>query len=237
MGQGSLDEAIADYEASLVKETPPAEALDVLARLIPLVGVEREQPDKAAPIFARAEETYQSAKPAAGEREAVRKAYRRALIALGDVRLWQGKLDEARASYAKAEQLADPIPPQVRAARLGAYPDSLQEYLDSGNTGAALDLVDKWDEKFPTDKPNGHSLFWRGKVLAARGQPRDAARCLGEAVRLTTGASFETEERWLLADALEQLGRKDEAKRELARLIAVGVNDEFTKKAIEKLKK
>ncbi len=185
--QGGLDEAIADYEASLVKETPPAEALDVLARLIRLVGVEREQPDKAAPIFARAEETYQSAKPAAGEREAVRKAYRRALIALGDVRLWQGKLDEARASYARAEQLADPIPPQVRAARLGAYPDSLQGYLDSGNTGAALDLVDKWDEKFPTDKPNGHSLFWRGKVLAARGQPRDAARCLGEAVRLTTG--------------------------------------------------
>ncbi len=236
-GQGSLEEAIAHYEASLVKETPPAEALDVLARLIRLVGVEREQPDKAAPIFARAEEVYKAAKPMADEREAVRQAYRQALIAMGDVRLWQGELVEARESYAKAEQLADPIPPQVRAARLGAYPDSLQEYLDSGNTGAALDLVDKWDEKFPTDKPNGHSLFWRGKVLAARGQPQNAARCLDEAVRLTVGAPFETEARWLLAEALEQLGRKDEAKRELARLIAVGVNDEFAKKAIEKLKK
>ena len=237
MGQGSLDEAIANYEASLVKETPPAEALDVLARLIRLVGVEREQPDKAAPIFARAEEAYKAAKPTADEAEKVRKAYRRALIAMGDMRLWQGQIDQARTSYAKAEQLADPIPPQVRAARLGAYPDLLQEYLDSGNTGAALDLVDKWDEKFPTDKPNGHSLFWRGKVLAARGQPRDAARCLGVAVRLTVGAPFETEERWLLADALDQLGRKEEAKRELAKLIAVGLNDEFTKKAIEKLKK
>ena len=57
------------------------------------------------------------------------------------------------------------------------------------------------------------------------------------AVELTTGAAFETEARWLLADALDQLGRKDEAKRELAKLIAVGLNDEFTKKAIEKLKK
>jgi len=108
--------------------------------------------------------------------------------------------------------------------------------LTSGNTGAALDLVDKWDEKFPTDKPNGHSLFWRGKVLMARGRPHDAARCLSFSVRLTTGAPFETEARWLLAEALDQLGRKDEAKRELAKLVAIGINDEFTKKAIEKLK-
>src|SRR5260370_1152988 len=86
-----------------------------------------------------------------------RKAFRRALIAMGDVRLWQGKLDEARETYGRAEKLGDFIPAQVRAARLGAYPDSVQEYLDSGNTGAALDLVDKWDEKFPTDKPSGHS--------------------------------------------------------------------------------
>jgi tetratricopeptide (TPR) repeat protein len=236
MGQGSLDEAIAEYEAALVKETPPAETLDVLARLIRLVGVEREQPEKAAPVFTRAEAAYQSAKGIADEREEVRKAYRRALIAMGDVRLWQGKLDDAREVYARAEKLGDFIPPQVRAARLGAFPDSLQEYLDSGNTGAALDLVDKWDEKFPTDKPNGHSLFWRGKVLTARSQPQEAARCLDRAVRLTTGAPFETEARWMLADALEQLGRKDEAKRELAKLVAIGINDKFTKKAIEKLK-
>ncbi len=237
IGQGSLDEAVSDYEASLVKETPPAEAMDVQARLIRLVGVEREQPDKAAPIFARVEETYKSAKGTAAELDGIRKAYRRAVIAMGDARLWQGKLDEAREAYSKAEQLGDFIPPQVRAARLGAYPDSLQDYLSSGNTGAALDLVDKWDEKFPTDKPNGHSLFWRGKVLMARGQPQDAIRCLNRAVQLTTGAPFETEARWLLAEALDQLGRKDEAKRELAKLIAVGVNDEFTRRAIEKLHK
>ena len=126
----------------------------------------------------------------------------------------------------------------MRAARLGAYPDSLQEYLDAGNTGAALDLVDKWDEKFPTDKPNGHSFFWRGKVLTRAASRDDAVRYLrpGRA-ELTTGAPFETEARWLLAEALDQLGRKDEAKRELAKLVAVGINDEFTKKAIEKLKK
>jgi tetratricopeptide (TPR) repeat protein len=233
MGKGNLDEAVANYEAALGKETPAVEKLDVLARLIRLVGVEREQPEKAAPIFAKADEAAKSAKVD----DEVQAAYRRAVIAMGDVRLWQGKLDDARSLYARTEKLGAFIPSQVRAARLGAYPDSLQEYLDAGNTGAALDLVDKWDEKFPTDKPNGHSFFWRGKVLMRRGQPADAVRYLDRSIRLTTGAPFETEARWLLAEALDQSGRKDEAKRELAKLVAIGVNDEFTKKAIEKLKK
>ena len=236
MGKDNLDEALANYEAALVKETPPIETIDVLARLIHLVGVEREQSEKAAPLYARAEQAAKSAKVDADEREDLQKAYRRAVIAMGDVRLWQGKLDDARELYTKAEKLGDFIPSQVRAARLGAYPDSLQEYLDAGNTGAALDLVDKWDEKFPTEKPNGHSFFWRGKVLMRRDQPADAVRYLDRSIRLTTGAPFETETRWLLAEALDQLGKKDEAKRELAKLVAVGINDEFTKKAIEKLK-
>jgi tetratricopeptide (TPR) repeat protein len=233
MGKGNLDEAIANYEAALVKETPAVEKLDVLAHLIRLVGVQREQPEKAAPIFAKADEIAKSAKVD----DELQAAYRRAIIAMGDVRLWQGKLDDARSLYARAEKLGAFIPSQVRAARLGAYPDSLQEYLDAGNTGAALDLVDKWDEKFPTDKPNGHSFFWRGKVLMHRGQPADAVRYLNRSIRLTTGAPSETEARWLLAEALDQSGRKDEAKRELAKLVAIGVNDEFTRKAIEKLKK
>ena len=233
MGQGNLDEAVANYEAALIKETPAAEKLDVLAHLIRLVGVQREQPAKAASIFVKAEETAKSAQAD----DEVQAAYRRTVIAMGDVPLWQGKLDDARQLYARAEKLGAYIPSQVRAARLGAYPDSLQEYLDAGNTGAALDLVNKWDEKFPTDKPNGHSFFWRGKVLLRRGQPADAVRYLDRAIRLTPGAPFETEARWLLAEALDQAGRKDEAKRELAKLVAVGVNDAFTKKAIEKLKK
>ncbi len=233
MAKGNLDEAIANYEAALVKETPAVEKLDVLAHLIRLVGVQREQPEKAAPIFTKADETAKSAKVD----DEVQAAYRRTVIAMGDVRLWQGKLDDARTLYVRAEKLGAFIPSQVRAARLGAYPDSLQEYLDAGNTGAALDLVDKWDEKFPSDKPNGHSFFWRGKVLMRRGQPADAVRYLDRAIRLTTGAPFETEARWLLAEALDQSGRKDEAKRELAKLVAIGVNDEFTKKAIDRLKK
>jgi tetratricopeptide (TPR) repeat protein len=234
-GKGSVDEAIANYKASLTAEMPTAEKLDVLARLIRLVGIERKNPDKAGPLLEQVEETI---KKATRIDEETRAAYRRAVIAAGDVLLWQNKLAGARDLYARAERLNRvSISSQVRAARIGAYPNSLREYIGGGNFGAALDLVDRWEEAFPTEKVKGHTFFWRGKTLALRSQPQDAERYLQLAKRLTVGADFEAEERWLLAQTLEQLGRKDEARKELAQLAATGLNDEFTKRAREKLQK
>jgi tetratricopeptide (TPR) repeat protein len=144
-------------------------------------------------------------------------------------------LQGARDWYARAEKLGQFIPEQVRAARVGAYPNSLTEYLSAGNYGAALDLVDRWEETFPADKVKGQTFYWRGKILALRGQPQDAERYLDRAVRLTVGAAFETEARWYLAQTLEQLGRKDDARKELAKLVASGINDEYSKRAKEKI--
>jgi TolA-binding protein len=231
LGKGNIDEAIANYQASLTADMPTADKLDVLTRLIRLVGIERNLPDKAGALVGQVEETIKMAKID----EATQAAYRRAVIAAGDVLLWQGKLEGARGLYSRAERLGKLIPEQVRAARVGAYPNSLREYIGSGNYGAALDLVDRWEESFPTDKVKGQTLYWRGKVLALRGQPQDAERYLDRAVRLTVGAAFETEARWLLAETLERLGRKEEARKELAKLVASGLKDEFSKRAQQKL--
>lgn len=233
--QVPVEGAIRNYQASLTKDTPAAEKLDVLARLLRLIGIERNMPDKAVPLLAQVEETIKNTSRIDGE---TRAAYRRAIIAAGDVLLWQGKREGARELYAKAERLnKNPIPSQVRAARIGAYPNSLREYIGGGNFGAALDLVDRWDETFPTEKLKGHTFYWRGKVLALRGQPQEAQRYLDMAVPLSVGADFETEERWLLAQTLEQLGRKEEARKELQKLVATGLEDDFTRRARAKLKK
>jgi tetratricopeptide (TPR) repeat protein len=231
-GEGKLDEAIRDYRASLVKEVPTAEKLAVLARLVRLVGVERGEVKTALSLLAEAEKLYKAGTDADG-----RASFRKAVRAAGDVYLWKGQKTKARDQYARSERLYPRvIPPQVRAAKIGAYPDQLRSYTAAGNYGAALDLVEQWDDLFPTDKLNGQSVFWRGKVLAMRGQPTEARRQLARAVVLATGSSVETEARWLLATVLEQLGKRDEAKRELAKLIATGLRDDFTKKAAAKLK-
>lgn len=232
-GKGSIEEAIANYQKSLIGEMPPTEKLDVLARLVLLVGIECNLPDKAAKIAGQAEEVVKAAKAD----DEVQAAYRRVVIAAGDVKLWQGNNAGAAELYGRAERLsATFIPAQVKAARVGAYPNALREYIAGGNLGAALDLVDRWEQTFPTDKPKGHTFYWRGKVLAERGQPKEAERYLDRAVQLAVGAAFETEARWLLAEALEKLGRKEKARAELKKLVGTGLNDAFTRRARGKLK-
>ncbi len=234
LGVESMDEAIKNYQASIVKEVPATEKIEVLGRLVRLLGIDRDQPDKVPAILDQIESIVKTEKLD----EDGRKFQRKALNAAGDVWLWNNKRLAAQKLYARAEKLLPRIiPAQVRAARIGAYPHSLREYIAAGNYGAALDLVDQWDDLFPTDKLNGHTFYWRGKVLALRGQPRDAVRYLDRAVRIAAGAGFESEARWLLAEGLEQIGKKEEARKELAKLLATGLADEYSKKAREKLMK
>lgn len=238
LGKSALDEAISNYQASITKDTPPAERFEVLARLIHLLGIERNLPEKAGAVLGQVEETLKEVRKQGKFNEESLAAYRRAVIAAGDVLLWHGKRGGALDLYKQAEELrTQPIPAQVRAARVGAYPNSIREFISAGNHGAALDVVDRWEQTFPTEKPNGQTFFWRGKLLALRGQHTDAARYLARSIGLAVGAGFESEARWLLALSLEQTGKPDEAKKELAKLVASGINDSFTKMAQDKLKK
>ena len=234
LGQGGLQQAIDSYKASITDKTPPAEKLEVLARLIRLLGIDREMPDDALAVISQIEQTV---KAAALDAES-QAAYRHALVAAGDVYLWQGNRDQAHVYYKKGEVLSGQfIPANVRAARIGAYPNSIREYLIDGNHGAALDIVNRWEDTFPTDKVNGHTFFWRGKLLHIRGQQKAAARHLARAIGLAIGADFESEARWLLALSLEQIGRGDASQKELARLVKSGNQDRFVEMAREKLAK
>lgn len=233
LGKTKLDDAVANYLASLTDQTPPEERFDVLARLIRLLGIEQDQPERASEIFERANAAAKQGRL----NDASRAAFRECVIAAGDVRLWHAERDEARSLYRRAESLAaQPTAPQVRAAQIGAYPNMIREFIDSGDLGAALNIVDRWERSFPTEKLAGQTFFWRGKLLALRGQHREAARYLARAVGLAPGAAFESEARWLLALSLKQLDRLEEARRELAKLVAAGFADEFAERARKELK-
>jgi tetratricopeptide (TPR) repeat protein len=232
LGKGSLDEAITNYLASLTDAAPPAERFDVLARLIRLVGIDRDQVEKSRQISAQAEAAFKKARLD----EAGLSAYRNCLIAAGDVQLWHARRDDARSLYRKAEALsARPVSAQVRSAQVGAYPGLLADFIDSGDYGAALDVVDRWERAFPTEKLSGQTFFWRGKLLALRDQHEQAARYLARAIGLAPGAAFESEARWLLAQSLDKLGRSDDARRELAKLVTAGFDDDFSERAKKKL--
>lgn len=227
-----IDAAIAAFEASLTAESPLSERLDSLAQVIRLLGSELEQPDRALQTFTRVEQLTK------GQRldEEARAAYRRAIIAAADARLWQDKLEEAQVLYRRAELVDGKIiPPQVKAARMGAYPQAIREFLETEQLEAALDVINQWDETFPTEKPKGHTLFWRGKASHLRGHHRDAARWLAKSIRLATGAAFETEARWLRCASLLEAGQSDVARKELVQLAKFPLADRFTQLAKERL--
>jgi PKD repeat protein len=232
-GEQGVDDAIRSFEASITDETPAAAKIDSYAQLIRLLGIEKSEPEKALALLPVVEQT---ARKSVVDDE-VKAAYRRAVNASGDTALWNGHRAQARDYYRRVEALRGKyIPLQVRAARIGAYPTSLREHLAAGNFGAALNLVNEWEDTFATDKVNGHTFFWRGAILALRKQHREAARYLARAIALAIGAPFETEARWRLAVALEGIGKTKESQAELARLVATGLADDFTDLARRKLK-
>ena len=232
-GTAGIDQAIANFQASITDATPAREKVDSLAQLILLLGIERKQTQQVPALLKQVEQTTRNSKVT----DEVKAAYRRAINAAGDVALWNDQPQQARDFYRRVEAIRGQfIPSQVRAARVGAFPQAIRSFLAESNYGAALQIVDEWEDKFATEKVKGQTFFWRGAILSARKQYRDASRFLGRAVVLAVGAGFETEARWRLADSLHHLGHQKESRVELARLIATGLNDSFTQMARERLK-
>jgi tetratricopeptide (TPR) repeat protein len=234
---GKPEDAAKHLRAALVPELALADRLDALASLVRAVGVERKNPDEVESLRKLLDAAVQGQR--LGEPE--RKAYQRGLVAVGDAALWHGDPDAAREPYRQAERQRDLLagqafPANVRAARVGAFANSMREYLDARDYRAAADLVDGLEASFPTEKANGDTFFWRGKLLSLTGDAGAAARYLARAVTLAPGAKTEPEARWLLAAALEKLGKADAAREELRRLAGLGGNDSFVKQAREKLK-
>lgn len=232
LGTGDAQAVVWDYLATLTPETPLAECCEAYARLLRLVGLGQDAAQQAAAL---AEDLVNRVRQQ-GLDEDSRVPYSRALAAMGDVCLWQGEVDEARRWYQEAEGAwGKPLPPQVRRARLGAFPDSVADYVSRGELGAAIDLLNKWEERFATERLHGQTFFWRGKIASLRGQYPKAVRSLTLAVRLGQGASFESEARWLLGEAYFQLGETTRAREQFARLLAEGFTDAFAAQARQRL--
>ncbi|MFN0198005.1 MAG: PKD domain-containing protein [Planctomycetaceae bacterium] len=231
-GDDRVEAAIAAFQSSLESETDLAHQFDALAQLIRLLGIDRRNPAQAQDFIAQVESLAKSRKL---DVEGLA-AYRRAVIAAGDVSLWQGELPAALKWYKRAEAVdGKSIPVQVRSAKLGAYPDYIRDYIALENYATALEVVNEWEETFPTEKIHGHSLYWRGKSQHLRGQHRHAAENLARAIGLAPGAVFETEARWLLAGSLDKLGRPKDAQQELGKLTKLGFADPFVTAARKKL--
>jgi tetratricopeptide (TPR) repeat protein len=165
-------------------------------------------------------------------------AFRDATIAVGDAHLYARELDQALKNYRTAEALAEPIvPPQVRSAKIGSYPEHLQQLVQHSKLDEATQIVQKWYELFPSDIPRGEALFWMGKLDSLLGNYLASITPLRLAVELGQGAAFEAEARWLLAEAYREIGDKENHQASLLALLRSGLAGTWRAKAVDTLEK
>ena len=227
-------DARAHLDAALRLSETPRDRLRVMARLIRHLGVEEGDVAAAEAAYADAE-TLAKGQPLGGSLKA---AFRDATLAVGDAHLAAGRLEKAGEDYRTAEALADPvIPPQVRATKIGAYPERLEQLLAGDKRDEARQVVGEWYTQAPSDVLRGEVLFWMGKVELVGGQAAGAIRPLRLAIDLGQGAAFEAEARWLLAEAYGKTGDADARRAALAGLVRSGLGGPFREKAVAALKK
>lgn len=163
-------------------------------------------------------------------------AYRNILLVAGDMMVTDPATKSVALEYfQRAELHGKTIPAQVRAARIGSYPETIKANLARNNFAGARDVVRRWEDDFPTERAWGHSAYWAGRIEYSAGKWQESARLLARALRLAAGGDFETAARALRAEALEKLGRDAEARQEWETLAASGINDELVRKAREKV--
>ena len=218
--------------AALEHESNPIKKMQIVARLIRSLGVQRADPEAAEGLYKQAVRLTGSQK-LQGRFKA---AFREATVAVGDARLYAGQHDKAESAYRLAESLADPpIPLQVRNAKIGAYHETVIQHIQDKRLDVALSVATRWRDTFPSDQLRGEVLYWIGRIESLRNQPARAIAPLQLAIETGQGAEFEAEARWLLAEACSATGDKARAKAELESLVKSGLTGPFRQKAIDAL--
>ena len=169
-----------------------------------------------------------------GPEERVRTLARSSLIGLGDVALLSDDRNTAAALYAEARKLdLRPIPRPEEMAKLGTYPFMVEDLLARGEHETALDQIDEWENLFPSQRSEGWTQYWRGKVLFVQQPGPRALRYLELCERLSPTAVFVPESLWLRANCLVALNRHAEALALLQRIRSDFTTSEYFQKAPE----
>ena len=220
---GQPDAAAPLYE-SLYDATRSAAEDPKLAALV------RKIAERSAKQFAKRP---QHRKPA-GPAERIKTLARSSLIGLGDVALLNDDRATAAALYAEARKLdLRPIPRPEEMAKLGTYPFMVEDLLARGEHDTALDQIDEWENLFPSQRSEGWTQFWRGKVLFVQQPGPRSLRYLEWCERLNPTAVFVPESLWLRANGLVALKRHAEALVLLQRIRSDFTTSEYFQKAPE----
>lgn len=218
--------------AAIEASDDPALKLAAIERLIRLTAAAGDGPQTIAALRAMADPmaTAPDAPPSA------RRHLREVLIAVGDVQLVTGTASDAANQYKLAEAMSEPpVPANVRAAKVGAFPELLEQAMADRDWAAAEATLGEWMQRFPADMATGAPLFHLGKLAMRRDRPGEAIRPLEVAIRVGRGSEFEAEARYLLAHAFRQVGDDAACRQTLQALIETSLGGPWRLRALKEL--
>lgn len=220
-------------KAALAAEPDPEKRIRVATRAIRALGIDQADVATAASLYEQAKEDAKKV----GFSGPVKEAFRDATIAIGDAHLFAKDIQGANEDYRTAEALAlAPIPPSVRASKIGAFPETIDQHIEARRFDEGMTIARKWQEELPSDQVRGAVLYYIGKLERLSGRPAAALRPLQLAIDLAQGAEFEAEARWILAESFRDLGDDAARRRTLNGLIRSGLSGPFRKLALDALK-
>ena len=121
-------------------------------------------------------------------------------------------------------------------AKLGSYPFIVDDLRARGEYAYALKTIEQWEYEFPTEKLDGLSFFWRGKVLYIWHPGDQAIRFLQMAELVNPAASHIPETVWLEANCYADTGRYAKAIEQFQRIRAEFTNSEYFERAAQRIK-
>jgi len=186
------------------------------------------RPDLAEKEFSRVATKYASAD---------RDTLRHALVGLGDVYREKGNYEKAKECYGKASEIRTGREEfRKMAVQIGAYSRAVDNYLRDGKLDDAENFLDAWEWEFPAERLRGYSSLLRGKLLAAQGDPRGAARALEGLALVNPRSPYAAECLMLAAKCYLKTGDRKKAAAVLRQVVAEYKDSPLNPDAVKKLK-
>jgi len=145
--------------------------------------------------------------------------FRQAQIRLGDVARQKGQLDAARAEYDKALAMRPAQTGLDSAVKLGAYQQSIEQYMLNGELDTAEALIDTWEWERPHVKLDGMTTLLRARLAIERKQFSAAINEAEDLVRVNPASEQAPALLLIESDAWTALKEPEKAEDALTRLL------------------
>ena len=138
---------------------------------------------------------------------------RLAVVRAGDYFRLQGRYPEAIERYQQAQRsVVEDSAGRKLPAQDRAFSMTLEDLLSRDEVAAAEQKLTEWEARHPLAKLDSDFLIWRGRVLLARGRPREALAEIESFEKLLPESPYQIDADYYRARALFALGRQPEAR-------------------------